>query len=229
LVKITRVKIKSGKSSQAKRGDLINDKIIMRKKNVLNYLLKYFALTFGITICIVILTGSYTYGFLQGIIYEKQNATVSSQNFTPSEVERVVIQEIPINNSSPSPYIDTDWGGPALWSEVNSRRISYGVNQLVQKDEICTIASIRLNQLLELGKLDGHEGFSKLQDERADLTWIFEQYNLSEFLVSGVGSTKEAVDAWDGTLAHKKLLTGGEYVWGCIYAQNGFGVAIAAY
>lgn len=121
------------------------------------------------------------------------------------------------------------WGGPELWEAVNKRRVEFGVNPLNQKDELCTIASIRLNQLLELGKLDGHEGFSKLPEDRPDLKWIFDKYNISEFLVAGVGSAAEAVSLWENTLGHKKLLSGGEYSWGCIYAQNGFGVAIAAY
>lgn len=202
----------------------------MRKRNVLNYLLKYFALTFGVLICMLIVMGTYTYGFLNGRIFEKQNANISSQYFVPYEVERVVEKEVPSSGTPQgSHYLDVDWGGPELWELVNSRRIQYGVNPLDQRDEICTIASIRLNQLLELGKLDGHEGFSKLKDERPDLLWIYEKYNLAEFLVSGVNTAQEAVDAWDGTLAHKKLLTGGEYVWGCTYAQNGFGVAIAAF
>jgi len=122
-----------------------------------------------------------------------------------------------------------DWTGPQLWEAVNKSRVENGVNPLKQADELCTIASIRLNELLELGKLDGHEGFSSLPERRPDLKWIFEKYNISEFLIAGAASPQEAVDSWLDTLGHKKLLTGGEYVWGCTYAQNGFGVAIAAY
>jgi uncharacterized protein YkwD len=112
---------------------------------------------------------------------------------------------------------------------VNARRQQLGVNALGSQAELCTVASVRLNELLELGKLDGHEGFSNMAERRPDLAWIFEKYNISEFLVSGAGSAQEAVDLWEDTLGHKKLLTGGEYVWGCTYAQNSFGVAIAAY
>jgi len=82
---------------------------------------------------------------------------------------------------------------------------------------------------LELGKLDGHVGFSNMPTDRPDLKWIFDKYNLSEFLVSGATSPQDAVGLWENTLGHKELLTGGQYVWGCVYAQNGFGVAIAAY
>lgn len=122
------------------------------------------------------------------------------------------------------------WGGPLLWDAVNMRRQQLGVNPLNQKDELCTIASIRLNELLELGKLDGHQGFSTMTERRPDLKQIFDNYsNVTEFLAYGGSSPQETVSLWENTLAHKKLLTGGEYVWGCIYAQNTFAVAITAY
>jgi uncharacterized protein YkwD len=120
------------------------------------------------------------------------------------------------------------WGGPELWAVVNKRRVESGVNPLKKNDELCTIASIRLNQLLELGKLDGHAGFVPLLD-RPDLKPISEKYNVSEYLVSGYATPEEAVKAWEDTMGHKSLIVGGEYVWGCVYAQNTFGVAIAAY
>ena len=120
------------------------------------------------------------------------------------------------------------WGGPDLWAAVNKRRVELGVNPLRQKDELCTISAIRLNQILDLGELDGHAGFEPTLN-REDLKWISEKYNISEFLVAGYETPEAAVAAWENTLGHRKLLAGGEYVWGCIYAQNRFGVAIAAY
>lgn len=120
------------------------------------------------------------------------------------------------------------WGGIELWEAVNKRRVERGVNPLRKADELCTIASIRLNQLLALGKLDGHEGFVPVL-KRDDLKWISDKYNISEYLIQGYPTPLEAVDAWENTLGHKSLLTGGEYVSGCVYAQNTFGVAIAAY
>lgn len=120
------------------------------------------------------------------------------------------------------------WGGPELWAAINKRRVEMGVNPLKQMDILCTVASIRLNQLLELGKLDGHEGFVPVL-ERSDLKPTTEKYNISEFLIQGYPTPEEAVKAWENTMGHKVLLSGGEYVWGCVYAQNTFGVAIAAY
>lgn len=141
--------------------------------------------------------------------------------------ETVIVYVTP----KPAPVAKTypKWGGPELWEVVNKRRVEFGVNPMSLREELCTIASIRLNQLLELGKLDGHEGFGKLPEERADVKWIFEKYTLSEFLVSGAKNPTDAVSLWENTLGHKKLLSGGEYSWGCIYAQNSFAVAIAAY
>lgn len=120
------------------------------------------------------------------------------------------------------------WGGPELWTAVNNRRVQFGVGQLSRKDELCTIASIRLNQLLDIGKLDGHAGFKPVLD-RSDLKWISEKYNISEFLAQGYSSPEETVKGWENTLGHRSLLTGGEFVWGCVYSQNSFAVAITAY
>lgn len=131
----------------------------------------------------------------------------------------------PVVVATPRP----SWGGPELWEAVNKRRTELGVNPMSSRVELCTIAAIRLNQLLELGKLDGHEGFSKMPEARPDLKWIFDKYNISEFLLSGASSPQEAVSLWENTLGHKQLMSGGEYVWGCIYASYGFAVAIAAY
>ena len=134
----------------------------------------------------------------------------------------------PTEKTGAGGYPQVNWGGPELWEAVNKRRVEMGVNPLSRRDELCTIASIRLNQLLELTKLDGHAGLDPLLN-REDLKWIREKYNLSEFLIVGYPTPLEAVYAWEHTLGHRALMAGGEYVWGCVYAQNTFGVAIAAY
>lgn len=146
----------------------------------------------------------------------------------PNRVSVYVVLVSPARSQPTAGRTAASWGGPELWTAVNKRRVERGVNPLSQRDEFCTIASIRLNQLLELGKLDGHAGFVPVLD-RSDLKWISEKYNISEFLAQGYASPLETVNAWENTLGHKALLAGGEYVWGCIYAQNTFAVAIAAY
>lgn len=174
----------------------------------------------------------YTKGIRDGYMKAISDIEALTPTNTPTATVTPVPTATPRVTRTPAPQAprtSTTWGGPELWVQVNKRRLENGVQALSSKDEVCTIASIRLNELLDLGKLDGHEGFSSLPDRRPDLKWIYEKYNLSEFLLSGASSAQEAVSMWENTLGHKKLLTGGEYVWGCIYAQNSFAVAITAY
>lgn len=192
---------------------------------------------FGIIIIIIfviIVVGSYYFGLYQGY----QRGYADAQGYIEAIIEESTVEELLFDtetgtqNKPPiqgSPTL-VSWGGPDLWQAVNDKRITMGVNPLSQRDELCTIASIRLNELITLGTLDGHEGFSNLAERRTDLSWIFEKYsNVAEFLAFGGQTPAETVSMWENTLAHKKILTGGEYVWGCIYAQNTFAVAITAF
>lgn len=157
------------------------------------------------------------------------------QTPTPTPSLRVsptpkLIQTIPKPQTQPKQTTQqVTWGGPELWKAVNKRRVELGVNPLNSKGEFCTIAAIRLNELLELGKLDAHEGFGNMPERRSDLKWIFDKYNVYEFLIAGIRTPEEAVAGWEHTLGHRSLLAGGEFVWGCIYAARGFAVAIAAF
>lgn len=205
----------------------------MIKTIIKGFIVVVFAIVAGVSI-----NSIYYSGYNQGFADARQKAQIELDKILTSNLIQVSSEEksvsftpppasaAPVQVSQPSAPV---WSGPELWVAVNEKRLGLGVNPLVSQGELCTIASIRLNELLELGKLDGHEGFSNLPERRADLLWIFEKYNISEFLVSGAQSADGAVALWENTLGHKKLLTGGEYVWGCTYAQNGFGVAIAAF
>lgn len=170
---------------------------------------------------------------------ENANKTLMEKNFkeigiaiqdSQDQVNVYVVLASPAvkASSAATPGTKVTWGGIELWNAVNKRREEMGVNPLKQKGELCTIAAIRLNQILTLGKLDDHIGFENTLN-RDDLKWIKETYNLSEFLVGGYATPALAIAAWENTLGHRKLLAGGEYVWGCVYAQDTYGVAIAAY
>lgn len=177
--------------------------------------------------------GAYSFGFNRGFLIAQEEAEDYVKKFLEERVGSVgeeatpapQVVAKPVQTAAPRP----SWGGPELWEAVNKRRQELGVNPLSTRSELCTIAAIRLNQILELGKLDGHEGFSKMPEERSDLKWIFDKYDISEFLLSGASTPTEAVSLWENTLGHKQLMSGGEYVWGCIYASYGFSVAIAAF
>ncbi|OGM14973.1 hypothetical protein A3A76_05535 [Candidatus Woesebacteria bacterium RIFCSPLOWO2_01_FULL_39_23] len=179
----------------------------------------------------------YFLGYLNGYTSEGESEGVTNSS-TSYLVITPVPTEVPAATSKPkvvtekkSTYgMSVDWGGPQLWEAVNKRRTEFGVNPLRLREEICTLASIRLNELLTLGKLDAHQGFTNLAERRPDLKWIFDEFAvMAEFLAVGGKTPQETVGLWENTLGHKQLLTGGEYVWGCIYSQSTFAVAITAY
>lgn len=192
--------------------------------------------------CAIVLTFSATFaiyriafinGYREG---QKSMDKYLTQIFSNPDATSYVIDEDEVKPTfSPTQSVKkvtqgVSWGGPEMWEVINTKRIEYGVNPLKRSDELCTIASIRLNELLELGKLDGHEGFGNMTERRPDLLWIFDKYSsVAEFLAYGGITPSETISLWDNTLGHKKLLNGGEFVWGCVYAQNTFVVAITAY
>lgn len=203
-------------------------------RRIVEIIVSVFISVFSITAVLSAIVISYLIGFKQGYavsegVYQTTFVDwINRLNKMRSE-PTVVYQPTSLPQTEVEAPRSVSWGGPELWEAVNKARVENGVNPLKQADELCTITSIRLNELLELGKLDGHEGFSNLAERRTDLKWIFEKYNLAEFLASGGETPQETIDLWMNTLAHKKLLTGGEYSFGCIYAQESFAVAIAAY
>jgi uncharacterized protein YkwD len=194
-----------------------------------------------VTAAIVVILSVFLAGYTKGYTFGKSDQIAVDQKSLSqivSATTRPAASSVPSATSPPivktvfvyvTPKPAASWGGPQLWEAINKRRVELGVNPLQVKEEMCTIASLRLNEILTLGHLDGHEGFSKLPADRPDIKPTFDKYNLAEFLVSGATSAQNAVDLWENTLGHKELLSGGQYVWGCTYAQSGFGVAIAAY
>jgi len=216
----------------------------MEKEKRWNFIRKTFfiiiktILTSGVFVLSVLLAISvYRLAYLKGYLNgQKDTEEYLIEMYTRKDATSYIIREgtavptIAITPTVKKVAQGVSWGGVELWQEVNKKRVEYGVNPLRKSDDLCTIASIRLNELLELGKLDGQEGFGNMSQERPDLKWIFDKYStVAEFLAYGGLTPLETVGLWDNTLGHKKLLNGGEFVWGCIYAQNTYAVAITSY
>jgi len=204
----------------------------------LKLVMKTFLAVFTLVLFLGSLMGVYFLGMVNGYklgaedteveISKLVDEFIKQQEFLPRQV---LPTSTPVPTRIPTKTVtETVWGGPELWEAVNKRRQEFGVNPLSQRNELCTIASIRLNELLDLGDLDNHEGFSRLQEEREDIKEIFSKYStVAEFLALGGQSAEQTVSMWENTLGHRLLLTGGEYVWGCIYSQGSYAVAITAF
>lgn len=205
----------------------------------LKLVIKTFLAVFALVLFLASLIGVYFLGMVNGYKLASEDAEVEISEL----IEEFIAQQelipggvFPTSTRAPARVPTAvvskkvTWGGPDLWEAVNKRRQEFGVNPLSQKNELCTIASIRLNELLDLGDLDNHEGFTNLREEREDIQNIFDNYStVAEFLALGGQTPQETVSMWENTLGHKLLLTGGEYVWGCIYSQNSYAVAITAF
>ena len=179
---------------------------------------------------------SYLYGHTTGL---EEGITIGKKSVSDSLVKHtteptLIPTSTPIKvitNTSIPVYRKISFDGPELWEEVNKSRVEHGVGTLRRSDELCSIASYRLNQLLVKGSLDNHAGFNEIwQNESNAWHWITEKYVISEYIIYLTsGNAKDAVDSWDNTMGHQTLLRGGQYVVGCTYAQNGFGVAIVGF
>ncbi|MFC1649348.1 CAP domain-containing protein [Patescibacteria group bacterium] len=202
-------------------------------RRILNYTFLFIAkiiktgLIVGIFLAIFVL--GYFDGYLDPSVRELPSGEVEVQ-----DVAEVVMWPFspPI---TPTPVVvPTDilvkGDGPQLWEYVNRRRVELGSGDLELDEQLCTIASLRLNELIRDGELDAHEGFNTLRQRRPDLEPILDSYpNMSEFLAQGGETPQETLELWEGTLGHRAVVTNPEYEFGCIYSQNTFAVAITAY
>lgn len=160
-------------------------------------------------------------------INQSNNTPVSSIKKTASPSPSTVLQK---NTQTQTSSKNLDWTGPELFEKVNEYRKKFGVNPLGLNDDLCSIASARVHQLLDRGYNDGHKGFEEMYQNKDNSYYrYFEKYNISEFLVYSDEDPDDAVKQWENTLTHKTLLTGGQYTIGCSSAFSGIGVAIAGY
>lgn len=195
------------------------------KKFILYVLRKMYYLPAVILIGAIIFAFGYGLGFQDA--YKQANQQLDSILSKAQPSPAPSLKPSPLPTTKTLPKLSANYSGPELWAAVNKARQEHGVSTLSQRDILCTIAAIRLSQIRELGKLDGHDGFQAVFDKYKDNPEM--PTNISEFLISGYPTPDQAVEGWLNTLGHKKLITGGEYVWGCIYAADSFGVAITGY
>ncbi len=159
---------------------------------------------------------------------------LSSLTITQDQQEQLLTVVVLANPSSsqssnlPKKTTQNYYTGVELWNEIQKYRTEHGVPEFRQDITLCTIASIRLNQLIELGKLDNHDGFAPLVDQfRNDGRLI--HTNIAENILTGYSTPASAVTAWDGSPGHQSLLKDGAYVFACTAANHGFAVLVAAF
>jgi len=156
------------------------------------------------------------------------NDSLPENNSSTNPINPTYTNQPKTQRSTPTPPKIKYYTGVELWQEVQKYRRQHGVPEFKQDNVLCTIASIRVNQLLTLNALDNHDGFSPLV-EKFQKNGQLTHHNVAENILSGYPTAKEAVDGWDSSPGHQSLLQDGAYIYACTAANSGFGVLIAAY
>lgn len=177
---------------------------------------------------IIILLSALVYQYLNSNSKVTINITslTPTENITPSPTDSPINQNSQTQIKQPTPI--SYYTGVELWEQVQKYRREHGVPEFRQDTTLCTIASIRVNQLLELRNLDNHDGFPPLVQKYQDSGQLT-HLNVAENILSGYKTATEAVAGWDSSLGHRALMQDGSFVWGCAAANYGFAVLIAAY
>jgi len=160
-------------------------------------------------------------------------ATRSAKLGDQSGVIVVILSSPAFRDGTPSPSSQTKtavqtyptFTGQDLWQAVQNYRRAHQLPLFEQSNELCTVASIRLNELLELGKLDNHDGFGPRADAffEKNKGWT----NINENLASGYETAVQTVEwGWDQSLGHQALIQSREYPKACAAANRGFAVLI---
>lgn len=121
------------------------------------------------------------------------------------------------------PHPSYNYTGEDLFTEVNNYRRENNLGELAKDYNLCYLASFRLNQLLELGRLDNHQGFDDFKP--ADK---FKYELVGENLAQGYATAYEVVyKGWLGSPGHHLLLSDSRLTLGCTAASRGLAVLIA--
>ena len=143
----------------------------------------------------------------------------------------VIIVSSNFSTAIPQPQItsskpqESPFTGQELWDAVQNYRQSHALPLFQKSNELCTVASIRVNQLLELGKLDNHAGFTPLSEQffKDHPDWSAINENIAAGYQSGVQTVEWG---WDQSLGHQALIQSREFPLACAAANYGFSVLV---
>lgn len=166
--------------------------------------------------------------------YTQLGVAVRSASINGTSGELIVIMASPpfaepvLNSSTAAitqPSQPPAYTGHDLWQAVNNYRRAHNLPEFTQANELCTVASIRLNEQLELGRLDNHDGFQPRADE------FFEDHpewkSINENLASGYQTAVATVEwGWDQSLGHQALIKSTAENYACTASNRGFAVLI---
>lgn len=116
-----------------------------------------------------------------------------------------------------------NYTGEDLFAEVNRYRRENNLGELAKDYNLCYLASYRLNQLLEAGKLDNHQGFEDFKPAEK-----FKYELVGENLAQGYQTAYDTVyQGWVSSPGHHLLLSDLRLTLGCTATNRGIAVLVA--
>lgn len=152
-------------------------------------------------------------------LYEKEREKSTQLENRVNELEK---QLSTTQKTTSIPTQNFEYTGEDVFNKVNEYRRSSNVGEISLDPNLCYLASFRLSQLLNLGKLDSHKGFIDFDPANK-----FKYEQVGEDLAYGYRTAKEVVDAWVKSPGHNLILKDPVNTIGCVAANRGFSVLIA--
>jgi len=157
-----------------------------------------------------------------------QDDTIIIQAATPKPTPTKKPTPIPPTPTKKPTHTTTTTGSApspsdGLTQEVNAYRSAHGKGSLHTDQLLCSVASKRVNELIQRGSLDSHEGFQKYTEQ------IKQQFNKwweTIFYGSKSISPRDVVTIyWNGSQGHKDALLS-DATHGCGFVDSGYAVYV---
>ena len=154
--------------------------------------------------------------------YEEEKGRRMAMEKKVEELEKKLSDRVVTGTALYRPVPSFNYTGDEVFRLINEVRRAALIGELSLDPNLCYLASYRLSQLLELGKLDAHEGFINF-----DPTNKFKYERVGENLAYGYTSTSAVVNAWEKSPGHNLTLKDPVNTLGCVASNRGFAVFIA--
>lgn len=138
------------------------------------------------------------------------------------ELEEKLAQKVSPAGKSSAATPTFNYTGDGIFKIINEYRRGANVGELSLDPNLCYLASRRLGELLNLGKLDAHQGFIDFDPANK-----FKYERVGEDLAYGYPSARAVVEAWETSPGHNLVLRDPVNTLGCVAANAGFAVFIA--
>ncbi|MDP3724204.1 MAG: hypothetical protein Q8R11_01065 [bacterium] len=146
----------------------------------------------------------------------------------PTETPEPIVSPTPEPTSlppKPPPPPTFNYEGEDVWKALADYRKAHNKYQFAKDDRLCTLANMRLQELIALGTLDKHAGFKTYFADQGNFRAVGFR-KVSENLAYGFATAVAVIEwGWDtSTEGHREAQLTEEYSHACTVADQGYAV-----